>query len=178
MSNIIIPPIFTEYHEEELDLLSPGNEELIRKIAINNNFLMNLLPLGSILWIDINKPGGIGIPNTNVFQECDGSEITNPNSPLRTIGIFPRFTPDLKNKYPRGANSIDANSSGGTHNHNLTHNHGGYTGGGGGGGAGIEKKGDRRYAVFHEHTISGQYANPTFIEAPKFVYFIAYIKII
>lgn len=178
MGNVIIPPIFTEYHNEELVLLSPGNEELMSKIVINNNFLMNLLPLGSILWIDINKPGGIGVPNSSVYQECDGAEIVNPSSPLRSVGIFQRFTPDIRNKYPRGANSIDANSSGGSHNHSLLHSHGGATGGGGGGGDGIEDEGDRRHTGVHSHSIAAQYTSPTLIESPKFVYFIAYMKII
>lgn len=176
MGDIIIPTIFTEYHNEELDLLTPGNEELMKKMALNNNFLMNLLSLGAILYIDINKPGGIGIPSTTVFQECDGSEITNPNSPLRSVGIFQRFTPDLRGKYPRGANSDFENSSGGTHNHNLTHTHS--TGTAGGAGTGLENKGDRRHAVSHNHVIFSQFANPTFIESPKFVYLIAYMKII
>ena len=178
MDNIIIPPVFTETHNEEISLNSPGNEEFMRKIVLNNNFLMNLTPVGSILWIDVNKPGGDGIPLSTTFQECNGSEITDPNSPLRSVGIFQRFTPDLRGKYARGANTTIDNNSGGSHNHNLTHAHSGETGIGGVINFALEDKGDRRASGFHTHTIPTQYANPTVIESPKFVYFIAYIKII
>ena len=178
MAEIVVPSVFTEFHNEELDLFNSANEEVLRKMVFNNNFLMNLLPVGSIMYIDVNKQGGDGVPDESVWQECNGSEITNPNSPLRSVGIFQRFTPDLRGKYPRGANTLTDNNSGGTHNHNLNHAHGGNTGGGGGGGTGLEDKGDRRHAVFHTHSISSQFNNPTFIEAPAFVYFIAYMKIL
>ena len=108
----------------------------------------------------------------------DDSEITNPLSPLRTQGIFQRYTPNLKNKYNRGANTIDGNSDGGTFNHNLQHSHGGSTGMSGGFGDGLDHKGGRVNAVIHTHGISSQFTNPTEIVSPKYFYCIGYMKMV
>jgi hypothetical protein len=120
---------------------------------------------------------GGGTPDPNVWQFCDGSEITNPNSPIRSIGLNQRFTPDMRRKFPRVANNLTTNPIGGTWDHNLNHNHGGSTGGPSAIGGGMDKKGDRRRRDVHSHSIPAQYNNPTTIEKPAYITYNAYMKI-
>lgn len=173
------PDVFTEFNLNEVDLETPVFEETILKMAANNNLLLELLPVGSIMYLNDNQNGG-GTPDPDVWQYCDGSEITNPNSPIRSIGIFQNFVPDLRDKYPRGANDEDNNSTGGSYNHSLAHSHG--IGVAGGGGAGLDQEtkgpGDRRHGVPHSHGLQSNFASPTVIESPKFFLFNAYMKVI
>jgi hypothetical protein len=172
------PQIFTPVHQEEIyqdDKFQSFNEETYKKICLNNNWLIDLRPIGSILFVNINQEGS-EIPDPSVWQECDGSEITNPNSPLRSIGAYQNFTPDMRDRYIKFADSEIGNPQGGSQNHNLAHNH--TTGGPSSVGPGIEEKGDRRYRVSHTHSIASQYSNPTTLDSPAYVYSIAYMKIV
>lgn len=172
---IITPPIFTPLHEEEFDILQPVNEETIRKLVLNSNFLIDLAPVGTIIYLNINQ-SGVTQPNANFWQVCDGGEITNPNSPIRSIGINLRFTPNLKLTYPRGAEFTNANPTGGSNIHNLTHGH--TTGGASATGNGLRKKGSRNRRNPHTHTLSSQYTEEYEIIAPAFYYVVGYMKII
>jgi len=174
---IEVPSLFAEYGDNELKLKNGAHEELLRKIILNNNLLINLMPVGSIIFIDVNQTG-ISLPDQTYWQECDGSEITNPLSPLRTQGIFERFTPDLKNKYPRGANTVDGNSSGGSFNKSIAHSHGGYTSTNGAFGGFLDHKGPRTHAVAHRHEIGVGLGTGNEIVSPKYFYCIAYMKVV
>jgi hypothetical protein len=174
--SIITPPVFTPVHEEETQYLRAIMEDTIRKMIQNNNFLLDLAPLGKIIFVNPNQLGG-GQPPSDFWQICDGSEITNPNSPLRSIGLNLRFTPNLKDRYPCGSVDAVSNPTGGTHTHFLNHSH--TTGTASADGGGLRKKGDRRRRNNHTHAIASQYPTEgTVIEAPAYVYYIAYMKII
>ena len=172
---IITPPVYTPVHVEETNYLQPNNEETFKKLIRNNNFLQDLAPVGTIIFVNSNQLGG-GQPNSLYWQVCNGSEITNPNSPLRSIGLNLRFTPDLRDRYARGALLSNTNPTGGSHNHNLSHQH--TTGTASADGGGLRKKGDRRRRNPHTHILNTQYNNPTVVEAPAYVYYIAYMKIV
>jgi hypothetical protein len=173
--SIVTPPIYTPVHEEEIKTLSPHSEEIFRKLVRNNNFLLDLAPVGTIIFVNINQQGG-GQPNAAMWQPCDGSEITNSLSPLRSIGLNLRFTPDLRTFYPRGAVNDTSTSTGGSHNHNLQHSH--TTGLASVQGPPLDRKGGQRRRNAHGHVLFAQYDNPTFIEAPAYVYLVAYLKIV
>lgn len=171
---ITTPQQFTKTHKEEVFYENSINEETIKKIIYNNNWLLDLVPIGSIVYIQTNQIGG-GTPDPNVWQFCDGSEIVNPNSPIRSIGLNQRFTPDMRSRFPRVSNTLNTNGTGGTWNHNLEHAHS--TGLPSAIGGTIDKKGDRRRRDQHSHSISAQYSNPTVIEAPAYITYNAYMKI-
>lgn len=171
---IVTPQQFTPVHNEEVKYEAPINEETLKKIVYNNNWLLDLVPVGSIVYLQTNQPGG-GTPDPNVYQFCDGSEITNINSPLRSIGLNQRFTPDLRGRFPRGTSSATTNTKGGTWDHNLEHAH--TTGLPSSAGGGLDKKGDRRRRDQHTHVIYEQYDNPTTIETPAYIAYNAYMKI-
>ena len=127
------------------------------------------------MYIDINKDGG-GTPDSTVWQECNGSEIVNPISPLRTIGLNQNFVPDLRSTYLRAALTTVGNTIAGSQDHNLSHSH--TTGGASAIGGGMEDKGDRRHRVAHGHNVATQYNNPTVFDSPAFLHMIAYMKVI
>lgn len=172
------PVIFTGVHEEEIlqnNELQSLTEEVYRKIGYNNNWLIDLKPIGSIIFTDINQVGST-VPSTDVWQECNGSEIVNPNSPLRSIGVNQNFTPDLRDRYLRISDDLSTNPQGGSQEHNLQHTHN--TGGPSHIGGSMDEKGDRNIRVPHNHAVAVQYSNPTVLTSPAFYKCIAYIKII
>jgi len=172
------PSQFTPVHEEEIyddGKLQSFSEEFYKKLGANNNWLVDLRPVGTVIFINVNQLGG-GVPAPSLFQQCDGSEIVNPNSPLRSIGVNKNYTPNMKDRYVRFTNSVSGNPQGGTQNHNLKHAHS--TGMPSAVGPGLEKKGDRRYRVPHTHHISEQYDNPTRLDSPAYIYLIPYMKIV
>lgn len=177
--DFLIPSIFTEYESNEVELNGPIHEEIVQKLGANNNFLLDLLPIGTIMFFNNNQSQGAFL-DTSVWQYCDGSEITNPNSPIRSLGIFQNFVPDFRDKYPRGANDETNNSTGGSFSHNLNHSHPIGVAGGGGGGLDEDDKGfdDQRWGPPHDHGLNTDLASPTVIIAPKYVYLNAYMKVV
>jgi len=108
---IITPNVFTDIFEEELQFEGGINEETLKKFIRNNNFLVDLIPLGTIIWININY-NGVNQPDAYYFQLCDGSEITASHSPLKTNSTLPdekKRTPNLLNTFVKF--SPDANQN-------------------------------------------------------------------
>lgn len=172
---IVTPPINTPIHDIETDYNSPINEETLHKLIYNNNWLLDLRPVGSIVFINTNQFGA-STPDSAVYQICDGSEITHPNSPIRSFGLNQRFTPDLRGKYPRGANNWTTNPSGGTWDHNVAHAHstGGYSTIGN---TITANKGNRRRRDQHTHSIGSALTSPLTVETPAYIVYNAYMKI-
>lgn len=124
---IIVPPIFTPIVEEEVHYPHTVSEEVVRKLAHNMNLLGKLCPLGSIRAIQLNQHG-VQAPDPILLQLCDGSEITNPISPLRTVGLAQKFTPNMTGRMVRGAPDTVSNNFGGNFTIDLSHDHNGNTG--------------------------------------------------
>lgn len=174
---ITTPINFLGIHQEEIlseDKKQSLNENFYKKLALNNNWLIDLRPVGSIVFIDVNK-FGVGVPNPAIWQECNGSEILNPNSPLRTIGILKNYTPDLRDRYLK-VSPDDSNPKAGSQDHALQHSHA--MGGASDIGPGLDKKGDRRVRVPHAHAVAEQYEEVTTISSPAFYKCIAYMKVV
>lgn len=94
-----------------------------------NNFsvLDALIPIGAIVPIMVNIPN-VPQADGNIWQECDGSEITNENSPLRSIGGVTNFVPDMRDRYVKVPAAFGlAGGQGGVNQYDFTHNHSGYT---------------------------------------------------
>lgn len=94
------------------------------KIKDNNNWLNKNLPVGIIMWFYASQTYSdssvIDSPGAQ-WQICDGSAITDTNSPL--LG---QNTPDFRQKFLTGDATPDL--IGGTDSMNLSHNHSGQTG--------------------------------------------------
>jgi len=102
--------------------------ELAGDLATNVVAMNLLIPLGEIVPILTGLPG-VPTPDPNIFQVCDGGEITNPNSPLRTIGGVQRFVPDMRDRFIKVPSVFgQSGETGGVKEFNLAHDHGGRTG--------------------------------------------------
>lgn len=109
---IITPNIFTDIFESELEYEENINEETLKKLIRNANFLADLIPLGTIIWININREN-VDPPDPYYWQICNGGEITANHSPLKTNPTLPdekKRTPNLLNSFVRF--SQDANTNG------------------------------------------------------------------
>ncbi len=125
---VTLPNCYTEVHDSEVDLNRPVSDETVRKIIQNVNMLAELAKIGQILSVAINQPG-VPSPNPNLHQQCDGSEIIQSDSPLRSTSGTDRFTPNLIKFFIRGADDEDTNSQTAVDlTNNLQHNHSGFTG--------------------------------------------------
>jgi hypothetical protein len=178
---VVIPSIFTPVHDEETQKHTSTNEESVRKIIHDTNYLSNLLPLGQIIQIQINQVG-VPVVDSNVWQLCDGSEIVNPLSLLRTIGINQRFTPDFPDTFIRGAPATTGNASGGSQFFPLDHGHFGGTGFDSPSGSVVyEEDGDpgaRRYRESHGHgMVEGYRIGNITIDFPKWFKVAPFMKI-
>lgn len=173
---ITVPPILTPMHDSEVRLSGPVHEELVRKIAQNLNFLGNLIPIGTIVFVEINKIG-VTAPDESIWQLCDGSEITNASSPLRTVGLIQRFTPNLLGKHSRCSGDDSTNPTGGSYSYNFGHNHTGLTDINQPAPANaFEEDGPRRVGNTHVHGVSMDLTSLTF-DFPKAVKYVPYMKI-
>jgi len=172
----ITPFIFTDIHDGEFVLNKPSNEETMRKLGQNYNYLGDLIPLASIITINSNQIGAEPV-NTDIWQFCDGSEIVHPDSPLRSIGINTRFVPDISEKYIKGADTLNTNPQGGSQTINFSHNHGPT------GSSGInlliyDNDGDDNALKFddlHAHTVNP--SGSVTVDYPKWLKVAAHMKI-
>jgi hypothetical protein len=96
--------------------------ETFTEIANALNHLIDSCPVGTIMPICTGLTG-VPAPDATVWQECNGSEITEQLSALRG-----QLTPDLRGKYLKGAASLSTSGIlGGANEKNLNHSHGGRT---------------------------------------------------
>lgn len=147
---VTIPVVFTPIPDAEVKSKRSVTEETIRKMIQNVNMLGKLALIGSVRAIQLNQ-AGVQAPDSTIWQLMNGTEITNPNSPLRSVGLTLRFTPNMTSRYVRGASTDSANSSGGAATVNLSHFHdtgaiGGETNG--------EEGEEKTARLVHTHPIS------------------------
>lgn len=119
------------YTKLDDDLAKFGNIlswEFLRSLKTNIEALYASMPVGEIAPIMTNIPGVTVDPN--IWQECNGSAITCPTSPLRGTASSPRYTPDMRDKYMKVPSSFgNIGQIGGSHTYSgFGHNHGGQTG--------------------------------------------------
>lgn len=117
--------LFTPIDDNSTNFGDLISVELASTIADNINYLLDSMPLGTVLPIITSIPG-IPYPDPNIWQICDGSTITNSYSPLRNNTV-PILTGT--GKYLKMFSSIgETGSYAGQNVYDLRHNHGGLTG--------------------------------------------------
>lgn len=171
---VVYPNAFPTLNDEEFSAERPVSTLAARKLARAVNMLSQLVIPGQIRAFALNQ-NGVGDPAANgQFQYSDGGEITNPNSPLKTVGVTHRFTPDMKDRFVRGANAgtNSGNEAGGTASVDLTHAHG--TGGVDPGRGGDGEEGDEQLSgQEHSHGVNNDLAvTPTDPAHVKVVFFL------
>lgn len=135
----------------EADFGTSIAQVLWRKIIDHVNWLNAALPVGSIQFFYGSQlyANGNPIASPNAcWQFCDGSAVTNPNSPL-----FGQNIPDLRQKFLKGSTTIG--TLGGSDTVNLAHSHGGATGATFDGEDSFDSDGDSAQGgpSFHNHPI-------------------------
>jgi hypothetical protein len=107
---------------------TPGalvSKEAFEVLANNINYLIDSLPVGSIRCFVQGIPGMPDV-DPSIWQECDGTAITNEFSELRGAA-----TPDYRaagGRYMRGfTNGGTIGNYGGSNTKTLNHSHGGQT---------------------------------------------------
>jgi hypothetical protein len=152
------------------------SNELATVLKQNMDFMSSFCPIGEVIPILTGMPG-VPNPDPNIFQECDGSEITNENSPLRSQGGSPRFVPNMIGKYIRVPINFGLAGNSGGYNTTLQfkHDHGGRTNTVGVGGA-IRSGYNKRHARSHSHAINYSFPNPINVE-PRFYTVKFYMRI-
>ena len=89
-------------NDNQLDFGSTVAEATMKQIGQNVNQLIDSTPIGTIVAFAVNL-NGVSLPNSDIWQLCDGSEITQADSPMRSQGIITNFTPDLTDRFIRGS---------------------------------------------------------------------------
>lgn len=150
--------------------------DLAALLKLNTDFLQAVCAVGNVAPI-LTGLTGVPNPDPNIWQECNGSEITNENSPLRSLGASQHFTPDMRERYimmvkPGGQSS---GTLGGVNNtYAFQHNHGGYTGSVTSNSDSKHSHSAREAAFSHNHTIANSFdygvnAEPPFITVKFFM---------
>lgn len=97
--------------------------EAFKQIAENINYLLDTMPVGSMVMIMVGLPG-VPEPDPTIWKELDGTEITEENSVM-----FGENAPDFVSgdgKYMRGYSTVGSiGNYGGSNTKDLHHDHGG-----------------------------------------------------
>lgn len=134
------------------------------------------VPIGIIIWFYASQTyansSPIASPN-QAWQFCDGSLISNADSPLNGLN-----TPDLRGLFPK---FVDTNGGigtlGGIPSFSLNHNHGGATQGASScDGSGSNPGGDHGSGGYHTHSIGGDLG--TYNVLPPYIDLQPYVRIL
>jgi hypothetical protein len=99
------------------------SRELAAQLRANADALYNLIAPGQVIPILVGIPG-CPTPNPNLWQECDGSEITNTASPLRSLPGQPRYVPNMIDRFVRFTTSLGSvGQTGGNNAVDFSHAH-------------------------------------------------------
>lgn len=122
---VIYPNKMPVLNDEEFTVERPISMQAARKLAQAVNMLSQLVIPGQIRAYALNQIGVKSPDLTGQFQYSDGGEITDPNSPLRTIVPTSHYTPDMRDRFVRGADAgtTSGNEAGGAATLNLLHTH-------------------------------------------------------
>jgi hypothetical protein len=115
----------TRIYANETDFGTSAASFIWKKIVNNQNWVEKNIPIGLIIYfyasqtLDTGVP--VAVPNPEIWTKCDGSLITDSNSPMNG-----QHAPDLRDKFFKGSDTIG--STGNQTTINLQHSHGGQTG--------------------------------------------------
>lgn len=138
------------------DTSNPGDlvsAEFFSVLCANINYLMDSMPVGSIVPILDGFPG-CPTPDPSIWQECDGSLVSQYGSPLFGTNV-PNYA-DGGGRYMRMYDiPADIGTYGGSNTKDLTHNHGGFSGylAIGAGGHNVDGSSNALNVISHRHSI-------------------------
>ncbi len=118
--------VYTPLDDSAVQFGDAMTVEEFQAISADLDHLMDSVPPGMIVPV-LYGLTGVPQPDARIWQLCDGSDITDDNSPLRGYS-----TPDYATlgRYLKGADAPGTiGNTGGSLSHSLAHAHGGATGG-------------------------------------------------
>lgn len=140
--------------------------ELLQTIKAAIDYINAAVPVGEMVPIMTNIPGVV--INPKIWQECDGSEITDADSPLHSLPGSPRFTPNMTDRYVKFPSIGLVGLTGGQNfRTDLGHSHGGRTGSTGYG-DNNDTDSDHFGSTDHYHTIATDLNAPVNCEPPYY----------
>ena len=160
---------FEKINTDDLEYGDIVSFEVSSQLKDNIDLLSLVVPVGEITPIMVGITG-VPTPDSNIWQECNGSEIVNENSPLRTIGNEQNFTPDLRERYIKVPIIFGQSGQIGGLNNTFIfrHNHAGVTGAHEAPEDGDPSNDQRMAEPFHTHTIQFDFNFSINIEPPFF----------
>lgn len=153
----------------EADFGTSIAQSLWEKVVDDQNWLNLSVPVGYLLFFNASQTYANGDPlpkpNSDIWILCNGDQIVDPESPLNGV-----FTPDLRNVFLKGGNTLGL--TGGAPTVNLAHTHGGITvpENDESGRSNADQGGDHVAGSLHHHTIASRWSTvepiiPPFREA-------------
>lgn len=144
--------------------------EIAADLKLNIDFLQAVCAVGQVAPILTGLPG-VPTPDPDYWQECNGSEITNENSPLRSLGANKRYVPDMRQRYimmvkPGGQASGTLGGENSTYA--FRHNHGGITSTIGTN-SDVDHSSNMQEARDHYHTVGYSFDYPVNVEPPHII---------
>lgn len=138
--------------------------EFAQLIKLALDYISSAMPIGDVMPIMTDIPGVV--INPKIWQECDGSEIVDPDSPLHTTPGTPRFTPNMVDRYVKFPTIGLVGLAGGSNTRSdMGHNHGGITDSNGyDDNADLDN--DHFPSTEHRHSISTDLASVYNVEPP------------
>lgn len=163
-------PLFTPLDDELSTYGDLVSVEVFNGIATALNYLIDSMPVGSIVPIMVGLPG-VPTPDVRLWQLCDGEMITDQNSELHD-----HATPDMRDHFMKGADVPGlAGNTGGSNTKTFTHSHGGATQPNDIGGDNSDTDDD--YITIYPHTHPISPALGTYNVEPVHLRVLHYIKI-
>lgn len=162
---------FTPIDDDDAKSGSLVSVELFQALANNLNYLIDSMPVGSIVPVLVGLPG-VPEPDPTIWKLCDGSKVTDQNSKLHDQTL-----PDYRGRYMKGCTTAGRTGEvGGSNTRSFAHNHGGLTLFNDVGGDNSDTDEDYITVYPHQHPISTDLAEPVNVE-PVHIVVNFYIKI-
>jgi len=158
---------FNKIDNSDLSFGDVVSYEVATDFKENIDLLTLMVPVGEIFPIMVGIVG-VAYPDSNIFQECNGSEIVNANSPLRSIGGQKRYTPNMIDRYIKVPTAFGESGNVGGFNNSwiFRHNHAGLTGTVTSPEDGDASSSQDMTAMSHNHTISYDFDHAVNVEPP------------
>lgn len=168
-----LPNTIQKFKDLEKDFGTSNAEALWKRAIQLMTYVEKSNPVGMLMFIHATQSNIPSLPDSQYWQLCDGSVVSNANSPMNGVTL-----PDLRDKFVRHPSSGEIQlSSGGQDIQSLQHNHGGFTGftnpqeflq--------MDNGGDRVETSNHRHTIGNDLGNVTTV--PTYLALKVYVRIV
>lgn len=119
--SITIPNKVQRFKALEKDFGTTIAVSLWRRAIQLQNYINASIPVGKLIFI-AEAMDGVVVPDSNYWKLCDGTAVSNSNSPINGVTL-----PDLRGRFFKHPETGGIVGSGGSNTKDLNHNHTGFT---------------------------------------------------